>query len=263
MSAGDPDKVERQARHFDSIADTYGVARRHPNHLQFKELMWREFFSHVALPARTPLRVLEAMCGFADGYDILTEFAGVTIRYEGFDYSEKVVQDMCARRPGLKLWREDITRYDPQAGAYDVILVLGGLHHVPDWSADIVGRLASSLRPGGLFISLEPTHGNPLARLVRERIYRRNRLFDAETERAFSVAELEAMFVRAGLEPEHRTYPGLLAYVLYYNPDAFPGLNLGGTRAVNALFALERPFMDTRIGKWLSFATLAAWRSPG
>ncbi len=126
-----------------------------------------------------------------------------------------------------------------------------------------MGTLAASLRPGGLLINLEPTHGNPLARMVRERIYRRNQLFDAETERAFSVEELDAMFVSAGLELAYRTYPGLLGYVLYYNPDAFPGLNLAGTRAVNMLFALERPLMATRIGRWLSFATLAVWRSPG
>ena len=57
-------------------------------------------------------------------------------------------------------------------------------------------------------------------------------------------------------------WPGLASYVLYYNPDAFPSLNLGGERAVRTAFALDRPFFRTPIGRFFSFATLSLWRRP-
>jgi hypothetical protein len=127
----------------------------------------------------------------------------------------------------------------------------------------VVRNLAPGLRPGGLFINLEPTHGNPVTKAVRDRIYRRNALFDERTERAFGVGELYAMFRGAGLELVEAQHPGLLSYVLYYNPDAFPNLNLGGERCVRAAFALDRPFLRTFVGRRLSFATLTLWRKPG
>jgi hypothetical protein len=57
-------------------------------------------------------------------------------------------------------------------------------------------------------------------------------------------------------------YPGLAAYVLYYNPDAFPALNFGGPETVRRLFALERPFLRSAAARTLSFATLSLWRKP-
>lgn len=107
--------------------------------------------------------------------------------------------------------------------------------------------------------SLEPTHGNPLTRAVRDRIYRRNALFDEQTERAFSVRDLFGMFEAAGLRRRVVMYPGLLAYVLYYNPDAFPGLNRGGSAGVRLAWTLDRPLIGTALGRLLSFCTLSLW----
>jgi hypothetical protein len=120
--------------------------------------------------------------------------------------------------------------------------------------------LTSALRRGGYFINLEPTNGNSIARMVRERIYERNSLFDEKTERAFDVDTLFSFFQNAGLSLSKVMYPGLLSYVLYYNPDAFPSLNLGGERCVRAAFAADRLFFRTALGRILSFATLTAWR---
>jgi SAM-dependent methyltransferase len=139
-------------------------------------------------------------------------------------------------------------------------MLLGGLHHVPDAAPKVVRRLARALKANGILISFEPTFGNPLTRKVRERIYARNSLFDATTERSFAVEELLRMFDEAGLEPVDILFPGLLSYVLYYNPDAFPRLNVGGPRMVRLTFALDRLLFRSTLGRWLSFATLSIWR---
>jgi SAM-dependent methyltransferase len=173
-----------------------------------------------------------------------------------------VVERLRALHPDLDVRRTDVTTFEPTPLGYDLIILLGGLHHVPDAAAMVVRRLAGALKPGGLLVSFEPTFGNPLARRVRERIYDRNSLFDARTERSFAVDELLEMFEAAALEPVDILFPGLLSYVLYYNPDAFPGLNVGGSRLVRLTFALDRLLFRSALGRGLSFATLSVWRRP-
>lgn len=257
-------KLRRQADHFNSIADRYHEARQGQNHLLLKHLMWSAFFRRLPQLNGRPLDVLEPMCGYADGLDLLREHLGPdSVRsYRGFDYSDRVIETLRQERPGLDVWCADATAFDPEPDSADLIILLGGLHHVPDHAEGVVRRLAPALRRGGHFINLEPTYGNPLTRLVREGIYRRNDLFDEETERSFPVSRLRRMFTDAGLRPLEAQYPGLLAYVLYYNPDAFPLLNRGGPRAVRLAWSLDRPFLRNPLGRAASFATLAAWQRP-
>ncbi len=99
-----------------------------------------------------------------------------------------------------------------------------------------------------------------MTRKVRQRIYSRNSIFDEQTEQGFELRDLDAMFRNAGLSCVDQVYPGLLSYVLYYNPDAFPFLNFGGTTMVRATFGLDRIFWKTWLAKKLSFATITLWR---
>jgi len=252
-------KIERQRAHFDSIAAEYYAARRNSNHVLLKSLIWKEFFSRWPGPRRADLEVLEAMCGFADGKDIIENGLGFPARYTGFDYSSEVVARLQDVRPDLRVTCADVTTFTT-AHQYDIVMLLGGLHHVPDAAGDVILRLTGALKPGGYFINLEPTHGNVVFRLIRQAIYRRNTLFDSATEQAFVTDRLFALFRSAGLTLVDTMYPGLLSYVLYYNPDALPLLNRGGERAVRAAFGIDRPLMRTGIGKTLSFATLTLWR---
>ncbi|MGH6945387.1 MAG: methyltransferase domain-containing protein, partial [Geminicoccaceae bacterium] len=162
--------------HFDSIAERYYVARAHRNHRLLKNLMWGNFFeAHQEFAGRN-ITVLEPMCGYADGKEILERHLHAAIDYQGFDFSSSVIARLRRDRPDLKVWQADVTTCELGRDCYDLILLLGGLHHVPDAAASVVQLLASALKPGGLFISLEPTYGNPLFKKARELIYRRNSL---------------------------------------------------------------------------------------
>ena len=68
------------------------------------------------------------------------------------------------------------------------------------------------------------------------------------------------VFGDAGFSLVDVMYPGLLAYVLYDNPDAFPYLNIGGRRTDGAVYASERLLLRTPLARALSFATLALWQ---
>jgi SAM-dependent methyltransferase len=254
--------VERQRVHFEAVSDAYFHARQRETHLLLKRLLWDHALRpHGGLLAGPRPRVLEPMCGYGEGRRILEARYGPVFAYTGFDYSAPLVARAQERYPDAEIFHGDVTTFE-SAPAFDVVILIGGLHHVYARAADVLRRLAGALRPGGHLVNLEPTHDNPLFRRVRERVYRRNALFDDQTERGFALPELNALFRGAGLERVDQLYPGLLAYVLYYNPDAFPALDRGGPGLVRALFRMEAPLYRTALARRLSFATLTVLRRP-
>lgn len=253
-------KIDQQREHFDSISDVYFGARRHSNHLLLKSLIWSNFLSgHPQLLSRGSA-VLEPMCGMAEGLQIIRDYIRPDFSYLGFDYSEKMVEIAKNQFPGMRILWADVTRFDANGEKFDLIILIGGLHHVYKLSDQVVKSLVQSLKPGGKFINFEPTQNCWLTRKIRERIYKQNDLFDDETEQGFDLADLDNIFVQAGMQKVDQVYPGLLSYVLYYNPDAFPRLNLGGNTAVRATFALDQLLWRTRLARKLSFSTLTLWQ---
>jgi SAM-dependent methyltransferase len=252
--------VEQQRKHFNAISDKYFQARQHPNHLLLKELIWNNFFIRNARIAARVKRVLEPMCGMAEGYEIIKKNLGIDFDYLGFDYSESMVKIAQARKPNLTIEWNDVTVYQPAEGRFDLIILIGGLHHVYSQTSKVLENLRNALRPGGYFISFEPTHANWLTRRARKQIYRTNPIFDADSEQGFEYRDLEHYFKNTGYEKVDEVYPGLLAYVLYYNPDAFPLFNMGGKLLVKSIFAFDRLFWANMIGRKLSFATISLWR---
>lgn len=252
------DEVARQKRHFEEISERYLRSRQHTNHLLFKKLLWQLFLKDAPFPHRR-LSVLEPMCGYAEGKKILEEHGGLDIEYVGFDYSEPLVAHVKRNDPSLNVSLMDVTRFE-SGPVYDLVMLLGGLHHVPRHTVAVIGRMHDALREGGYFISFEPTHNNFIFRKIREHIYRRNNLFDAETEEAFELGKLDNYFHQNGFRLVRQMYPGLLAYVLYYNPDAFPWLNRGSESVVRTIFNLEKSMYANIIGRKFSFATLSLWQ---
>jgi SAM-dependent methyltransferase len=252
--------IEQQREHFNEISDKYFQARKHPNHLLLKDIIWESFFKRNVRIGAEIKRVLEPMCGMAEGHEILVKNKIQHFDYFGFDYSEKMVEIARSRKPALAIEWDDVTTFQSTSHLFDLIILIGGLHHVYSRTPDVLNNLAKSLRSGGYFISLEPTHNNWLARRIRQRIYKSNELFDDDTEQGFEYHDLGQHFKNAGYEKIDEVYPGLLAYVLYYNPDAFPSLNVGGRFLVKSLFALDKLFWSNWIGRKFSFATISLWR---
>lgn len=253
--------VERQRAHFNGIAAQYAEGRKEKNHQVVKELIWKTGLHDVVFDfGSAPIRVLEPMCGMGEGRELISKFITGNFEYHGFDYSEEIIARSKSALPDACIWQANATTVDLPEEAYDLVVILGGLHHVYSQVDAVISRAARALKRGGYFINFEPTHGNRLFAKIREGIYEKNRIFDSETERAFAISELRSLFVRAGFQNIKATYPGLAAYVLYYNPYAFPMLNVGPEHAVRALFALDRLFIENPIGSFFSFATFSVWR---
>ncbi|NNC34872.1 MAG: methyltransferase domain-containing protein [Croceitalea sp.] len=248
--------LEQQREHFENISDKYFEARKDVNHLYLKELMWRHFFKDKTALKEKSLSVLEPMCGYSEGKKILEENLGQVASYEGFDYSSVLVEKVNKMHPDLNVYVHDVSTFTSDK-KFDVIIIIGGLHHVPSICSQVVKNLKQNLKPNGAFIVLEPTHNNYVFRKIRERIYNKNTLFDQETERAFVLKDLNNLFLENGYKIVDQMYPGLLSYILFYNPDAFPWLNFGGKGLVRLLFKLDTLFFRNFVGRKLSFATLS------
>lgn len=248
------DKIEQQRIHFDNIAKTYFKARQNKNHLHFKKLIWSDFFKDFHWDRKKTL-VLEPMCGYSEGRKILSENLDTEIVYEGFDYSQPLIDEVKNQNSQINIYKQDVTKFKPKK-EYDIIIIIGGLHHVYGFTDEILKSLNKALKNDGYLIVLEPTQNNPLLKLVRDRIYKKNEIFDSETEKAFDLVNLNRSFDKAGLKIVKQTYPGLLGYILYYNPDAFPFLNLGGRFAVDLIYNIEKYFYKNFVGKCWSFATM-------
>lgn len=253
------DKVEQQRLHFESISEHYFTQRQSSNHLLLKDLIWSHFFKDKHFLKKEGIKILEPMCGYAEGKTILERHLGLSGDYTGFDYSQNLVDKVRQQNPALKVFVQDATTYEPTE-KYDLVILIGGLHHVFRHTGEIIQKMNRALNVGGYFINFEPTEDNVFYRHLRKRIYEKNSLFDQDTEEGFHLQDLNTAFRENGFTAADQIYPGLLSYVMYYNPDAFPALNIGGANLVKGLFALDKLFMRTWLGRKLSWATLTLWQ---
>lgn len=250
------DKIEQQREHFESISEKYYKSRQLKSHLLLKNLMWDFFLKNKDYLKINNLRVLEPMCGYGEGREILEKHLGIKVVYSGFDYSRNLVEKIKQANPTADVVEMDITKFVPSK-KYDLIIIIGGLHHIPFHADAVLGKLYDSLERGGYFIYLEPTHNNFLFKRIRERIYKKNEFFDNDTEQAFELKNINALFEKHNFEIIDQIYPGLLSYIFFYNPDAFPFLNIGKEWMVKLFFNIDKLFFRNFIGKKLSFATMA------
>ena len=83
--------IEQQKAHFNSIAEKYKEARSGDKHLLIKHLIWHHCLKGLPFDKTKKYKVLEAMCGFAEGRMLIVNHLGLDIDYSGFDYSDVVV----------------------------------------------------------------------------------------------------------------------------------------------------------------------------
>lgn len=252
------DKIEQQRKHFESISEKYYASRQLKNHLLLKDLLWAYFFKNKEYLKKDNLLVLEPMCGYGEGKDILQQHLKTNVVYSGFDYSKNLIDKIKNCDPIADVFEMDVTKFVPSK-KYDLIIIIGGLHHVPSYTDVVLNKLHESLNEGGYFIYFEPTHNNFLFKKIRERIYKKNGFFDNDTEQAFELEKINILFSSHDFKIIDQIYPGLLSYVLFYNPDAFPFLNIGKEWLVRSIFNIDKLFFRNFIGKKLSFATISLY----
>ncbi|MGE8720182.1 class I SAM-dependent methyltransferase [Leptospira terpstrae] len=247
---------EVQREHFNLISSKYLNSRKNKNHLAYKEIWWNNILDFLLANYSFDEKnnSLEAMCGLAEGSNLLRK-AYPKLKLFAFDYSDEMVLAAQQENVGFeKIFQADVINFS-EKNKYDIVIILGGLHHVPNFVDKVLTNIYQSLRKDGIFINLEPTHNNFLFKYIRESVYKKNSLFEENTERGFTLSEYNEKLVNAGFRLKKQFFPGLIGYILYYNPDAFPFLNIGTSLIAKIFSKLDWFLGNTIIGRKFSFAT--------
>ena len=210
------DHAESQKALFEGMHDEY---ERHYFDEQSLAYRRRHVYPHVFAGADLrEKRVADLCCGSGfNSLEIRRMFPGAET--VGFDVSAPAV---AAYREFVKAdaYEFDATSGEPPAaaGTFDCVVCLGGLHHC---SANLPGTFRSIralLRDEGKLYVYEP-NAECLLNGARKLWYRLGRHFDASSERALAISELESV---AGVRAAHAHYGGGgLAYFLVYNSMVF------------------------------------------
>jgi len=128
------------------------------------------FRAHLAadfIGALSGIRVLDIGCGTAEILEFLPD-----VNYVGYDISEAYITKASARYGARGSFHCGLLTKDKLAGEppFDVVLLLGVLHHMDDEVAKTTLRLAhQALRQGGRLVSFDPCYAdgqNMIARFL-------------------------------------------------------------------------------------------------
>jgi len=208
-------EAETQRRHYNKIAAAYTANLGYPHTQEYLA-----YLDHAALEAMgegSLGTVAELCCGRGEA---LTLFGERIARYVGVDVSENMLETTSAlhHHPDALFLQGDATRVPLKSASVDAVVMLGGVHHVPD-RARLFAEIARILKVGGRFLYREPVSDFALWRGLRAVIYRVSPMLDHGTERPLVYAETVPVMEQAGLRSlQYRTY-GFLGFCLFMNSD--------------------------------------------
>ncbi len=207
------DIAARQRQHYDIIGRGYEA-----HYADLWSRRYRDRFISQPLTRGVELRnrtVLDAMCGSGELVQYLVgEGANVT----GLDVSPTVVQLMHKKVPAARAVAGSIFDSGLDDESFDVVTVVGGLHHVQPRAQDAIVEIHRILRPGGWFVFAEP-HAGSVFDLLRKAWYRVDPFFEPN-EKAVDVQRLMADNVDR-FEFVRTRYGGNLGYLLVFNSMVF------------------------------------------
>jgi SAM-dependent methyltransferase len=240
-----------QQRHYERIAAEYDV---HYNDRWSREYMRRfvfePMFDGIDLTGKS---VLEAMCGGGQtaGY-LLEKGAAVT----GLDISPQQASNFKRRHPKASVLCGSILDSGILAGSFDVVSVVGGIHHMPPHVNESIREMHRLLKPGGHLCFMEP-HSESAAEVFRRTWYRFDPLF-AENEAAINMSSLHNEFA-GSFEFKRERYSGNLGYLLVLNSMVFRMPHFLKRAYSPAIMRSERIF-DRVLGKRFSCFVVAQWQ---
>ena len=214
--------ARRQQQHYDAVAEGYLENLGFPHTRVYSDYLHRKLLEACG---QTSLgQMAELCCGRGDAIELV---AG---RYSfglGLDVSEAMLT-RAVRDSGEKAClfvQGDATRLPLASASFDSVVMLGGIHHVPDRQA-VFGEVERVLKPGGRFLWREPANDFFLWRWLRAVIYLLSPRLDAQTEAPLRYAETAPLLERAGLQLESWKTYGFIGFCLFMNSDVlvFNGL---------------------------------------
>lgn len=204
-----------QQAHYDRIASAYLKNLTYPHTQEYMAYLDRAF--RDAVGTGTIPAALELCCGRGEGLLLLRDQVTLGV---GVDVSLTMIENAQHELPADRFLflQGDATMLPLIDGQFDAVLMLGGIHHIPD-RQQLFREVFRMLRPGGRFLWREPVSDFPLWRAIRAVIYRLSPSLDYYNEHPLIFSETVPPLQEAGLRlVDWRTY-GFLGFCLLMNSD--------------------------------------------
>jgi len=206
--------AERQQQaHYDQIAADYEAHYSDQWSVEYRRrFIYEPMFAGLNLAG---MNVLDAMCGSGQTTEyLLARGANVT----GLDISNEVIEKFQARWTRATALNRSLLDSGFPDGAFDCVVVVGGLHHIHPNVKRAVTELHRVLKPGGYLCFMEP-HSGSLPDLLRRVWYRFDRLF-SDNEASIDIERLQRDF-QSHFELKCAQHLGNVAFLLVLNSLIF------------------------------------------
>ncbi len=226
-----------QQQHYDRVADAYAANLQYP-HTQ-------EYMNYLDDALRLEVGdaglgiCAEVCCGTGEAFALFEQSIDVGI---GVDVSSSMLAKAqhAFSDSQLHFVQGDATLLPLANNAFDTVVMLGGIHHVPDRQA-LFQQVFRVLKTGGVFYWREPVSDFWLWRMLRAIVYRLSPMLDHATERPLIYSETVPVLEAAGFsEINWRTY-GFFGFCIFMNSDVLFVNRLfrfiPGIRAITRAFA--------------------------
>ncbi len=161
--------------------------------------------------------VAEVCCGKGEAFTLFEESIS---RGVGVDVSLAMLHRGMSSFNNARIHfvQGDATQMPLASSAFDTVIMLGGIHHVPDRDA-LFREVFRVLKPGGVYIWREPVSDFWLWRFLRAIVYRLSPVLDHETERPLTWRETVPILEEAGFELQQWRTCGFLGFCVFMNSD--------------------------------------------
>jgi len=226
-----------QQQHYDKVAEAYAANLSYPHtqeYMNYLDRVLREEVDDDSLGI-----CAEVCCGTGEAFALFEESIDTGI---GVDVSTSMLAkaQQAFSNSRLHFVQGDATLLPLSDNAFDSVIMLGGIHHVPDRQA-LFQQVFRVLKPGGVFYWREPVSDFWLWRVLRAIVYRLSPMLDHDTERPLTYDETVPVLENAGfLDIRWRTC-GFFGFCLFMNSDVL-FVNrwfrfIPGIRAITRTFA--------------------------
>jgi SAM-dependent methyltransferase len=178
-------------------------------------------------------RVLSLGCGIGDTELLLAPHVG---ELTGLDLSPSAIRQARADAEGianLHFVEGTLESAKIPAASFDVVIAIFFLHHLPDTVPDLAKQIATILKPGGVFYSLDPSRyrlSGAIGDLLIPKLMAR---YQSPNERQLAPGSTAEHFTKAGFDARYEYYD----FISTPLAGLFPTWRFGyrATRAIDEL----------------------------
>jgi SAM-dependent methyltransferase len=203
-----------QQLHYDGMAAQYVENLDYPHTQEYMAYLDRQMVESMPGSLGT---VAELCCGRGEAARLLDKRIA---RCVGVDVSAGLLDIARRELPEDRFFfvQGDATMLPLKDAMFDNVVMLGGIHHVPD-RFKLFAEIRRILKPGGGFYFREPLDDFALWRAIRKVVYRVSSALDHTTERPLRRGETESELASAGLTLRSWQTYGFFGFCLFMNSD--------------------------------------------